>query len=594
MPRSSSLSSCNWVVFCDKAGSVITLLAMVPQGGFGMLLLDHYWFSGWTPVVRGIADIVIFVSAEEGKRRLIRFFNREDFKRLPDTFHEFFQRDNWTAEKVAKGILIGIPTVIISGTFSGLAKISWDGVTKLLKNYGFSSFNWVAKNVTSNLWFQRPFMVSAFAANLLCFPNIYKGAYFAVTNVYGRLTESKVSRTQRERFETSIEAVRLYFKHLYESDKNSYKRKLGEFLNSISGGIGRGTFAENVEEATIEEITEEKVSSTLVPACSDAVVRYAASTSEIDISDVPVASKAEEVLKQLCILAALGTVGVGLYNFKNLSVASAQANREAFGLPESSLPRWILEMGTYGSMLAMTLAVMYNNTKGWVEGAFGRRKAIWVLSASRLAFIYITTITICGLGGGPNAYQAYLDHEDLAMLIFAALASFGLESGGYFALTKSIDIENLLRDSDKRIANLVDEKLAAIRDGGPLTRADDDRLAKADDPLLRRSFSINSGNGFEEERGIPSLSPHPSARAATTCCARMGRWLSSCCASLFGSSSPSELTGDGRRTDYVGMRRTSYAEMGKAGDSNKVWGRGYGAMGDASGLGFYGSCPTKF
>ena len=55
----SSSSESKLVTACDKLGSVVTLLAMIPQGGFGMLLIDHEFTSQWGFVARGIADSLI-------------------------------------------------------------------------------------------------------------------------------------------------------------------------------------------------------------------------------------------------------------------------------------------------------------------------------------------------------------------------------------------------------------------------------------------------------------------------------------------------------------------------------------------------------
>ena len=68
------------ICFFDWSGSVITFLAMVPMGGFGMLLCDYYLLLDQNEIFRFMADAVAFIATEEGKRRLIRYFKRTNFQ----------------------------------------------------------------------------------------------------------------------------------------------------------------------------------------------------------------------------------------------------------------------------------------------------------------------------------------------------------------------------------------------------------------------------------------------------------------------------------------------------------------------------------
>jgi len=540
----SSSSESKLVTACDKLGSVVTLLAMIPQGGFGMLLIDHEFTSQWGFVARGIADSLIFIAAEEGKRRLVRFFNREDFKQLPEKLpkicRELGRADNWTIKNIIKNVVISGGTLIVSGTFCGLAKISWDGVTHLLKSYDVSWLDDVAE-VTADIRFQIPFMLCAFGANLLCFPNIYRGAAAAIQDMFRENTENG----------HEIEAVRLFFKRLYETDNENYLTNLSKFLNALKGTSRTDVSIRDVLISTErDENIPVRLQQDLVSKNIDAIITYKRTHT---IQDAPAISCCERTTKFVAILAALGVLSVGFWNFKDLSLLAADANEAAFGLPERA---WFsdtaLEIGTYGSLLAMTLSVMYFNMKKWVEILFDRKRSVWVLSRESFYWILSTTLFICVFGGGPNAYQAYLDHEDTTMLSFAAIASFALESGGYFALTKSNFLRDLPSDSVESIAHLVDEKLTMLRDQ---TRGDSWILAQAKKvselSLLNTSiFCCCRKKGYDviTDEIDDDHSKHftrietPPRHGRENCCIKMRRWFNNNIVGFFAHAPKGERT----------------------------------------------------
>ena len=153
----------------------------------------------------------------------------------------------------------------------------------------------------------------------------------------------------------------------------------------------------------------------------------------------------------------------GIWNFYHLSAKAAEAIHDTTGIPYDYLSPVISPM-TFASMSGMALSIMCDSVMHLIEKFFGRHTTINILRTCMRIWLLSSTILICGLGGTPNMYQAYLDNENLFLLILAGAASFFLESRGFYLLTESGRIARA--SLEQRRAHSADEALANLRDEG--------------------------------------------------------------------------------------------------------------------------------
>jgi hypothetical protein len=467
-------------------GRVLTALAMIPQGGFGMLLMDEALFQYCNPLLRVILDMLMFTAAEEGKRRLIGYFNKGSFKHhILFNFESLSKIDlkkffdshtySWTNIRDAIGLMVKelfvyIPTLIISSTFGGLAKISWEGVTGLLKDYHMHVADELAE-VTAARYFQIFFMLSSWIANLKSFPYILGGA---VETVVVKIPKPFVTNPEYRKLEhifaERIHIARNELKGLYEAAAESKKMadtKAEDLFRITKEDVGFGRLTQELEAARFDYqnkrvayynclsqlLADGKiVSPTLTRGDFDSqaiCAKYAAKP----VAEVESLSKVALGYAIPIFLIVVATWG--LSNFNDIAPQAIRKMIETLvycgsfsqidmTLPKSALADAIMGWCAYLCMALMGTNIVWNDTQTFLESRKPGRKPLNILDKATSLWIELSSTIICGLGGTPNAYQAMkLAHQSYITVAASGVSSYLLEKDGYRQYTTTYATEVL-------------------------------------------------------------------------------------------------------------------------------------------------------
>lgn len=436
-----------------RLGGVLTFMAMVPQGIFGMLLLDDHWFSGDLTgnqdanyALRIALDFLFFAAALEGKRCIVRMYNTPDFKALPKTLvanvtglkniitcqHKYSWNDlpNF-ADRVA--------TVLISGVFAGLVNLSFDGAADLMDDLNAPA---LMGNIFRNVWLcQSWFMAAAFACNLLAFPNIHRFGLAAFPSTKRAVFLDSETRTAEQEIAEKIEKVRLYLNYLHANNKTADINTLYTALETMAQ---TDIFALGASDQ------------------ANVIAYYDANSAKInDDNTAPVnPSSAQHNIVRLLMLCGAAAGVIGLWNFKQMAVLTIGEWPPKVGPATIPATQWsaVLSMAlmSIGSIPPAVDMIM-------TSLVLQKHRSVPVLSTSSFAWNMSWVVLLAVLGGSPNAYQAEKAGQALWVQGFAALASALIELTGLYAVYIGGARAKLQDDTAQKVVTL-DDRLAQLRD----------------------------------------------------------------------------------------------------------------------------------
>lgn len=452
--------------FWEAIGSIQTFLAMIPQGGFGMLLIDFLLLHKIKiPPARVASDLAFFIGSEEGKRQLIQFLNGPSWSGLAQkSWKDWISLIN-PLEYSILDVVILLMSINASMVFGGLAVISSrglnpstgkgriNGMSDLVLSY-FSSENPKAEKIAkiiarvfeSRGW-TITFFQASFLANLLTFPGLHRMFLSTLKEFLFMPFISPQYRDAKSQWHEKVEAIRLYLKHMYETKNfGEHNRVLQSLLtNSLSAeeALPIRVAASSFDATKVDIVFEDVKSNMVTNARTVSSVHLDLEASDIDTAYKQIAhykpSGTYNFFRTLANIVALGATGIGLFNFKDFGGNSAQATREVTHIPVDKVPDAVTGWMMFVSMsLVMNLVVLF--TFGTIGNVFdlafggGRHRPVNVLNKLELGLVLALTFGISVLSGGPNAYQALSDGESPLMTIFAYVACIFLESMGIWNL----------------------------------------------------------------------------------------------------------------------------------------------------------------
>lgn len=439
-----------YVKFFDWVGGILTTGAMIPQGILGFLMTDTILtgFGLQNLYVRTVANSIMFFTAEEGKRRLVRFYNTEGFKNLgrPKFWKDFFNPSNWGWEDT-----INFPgnisiSIIASSTFAYITKLSLNGISGLLSKYNTKATDYLSRELLKN-YVQYPLMASSFICNMFGFPFIHISFSKLLEELYLYAIENPEFRKIRNLLKEDIEATRLIIKKLYENENIIFVDN-GVPMIVNKNGSGLTNEQENFNEvlrgihqtinSTVYNSEEEKIN-----ALREYLIQNMPDTKQFPrlIETWP-----EFFHKNLMgILMSFITV----WGFMNFLQMGAGAALMVGGLLGGGMPAWLITtfgITTYFSLIALGVNSTYNLGRNFMEWCFGRDVPINIFSNARNIWIIGLVSTVCLLGGAPNAYQNILAHGSIPEEIVSFLASTFTEAMGMYLLTKHNHIKEVIKE----------------------------------------------------------------------------------------------------------------------------------------------------
>lgn len=492
----------------DWSGGIITFGAMVPQGFFGGLLAAKVCREGHVGNLGGaITSVVVTLCAGGGKYALVRYFNTPAFKEFANFNWRNLNPKNWSLS----GVINGVFTIVASGVFAGLAKMSLDGVGNLLLEYETATTDKIAQGAF-NKYVQDFFMGSAFWANCVGFPGIHHGAAALINQGAHYVIENPEFRRDKDEMCRKIEGVRLQWKDAVEeviaAKEESKQERLAELnviwrkvLNSnnfVSAAVPDLKLPNSAKELkkifhTLEKLATEIPAATPYTSADFIVVHetdkkttavdYLTHSAPIldesddlfamrnlrerflDLSspdETPEAQSWCEFFTKHAISTGLTGVGVwGLYNFLKMTMDSSEIFHVTHEAP-------VLKWMDYSSMSGLAFSAIYRMASNMVDGVFRRDLPINLFSACKRFGLGALTFFVCAFGGTPNSYQSYIANEDLTMMIMAATASLLIECYGFHSLfTGKVNDRIMAKDLLMKIVMLVDQlfRAAANVDG---------------------------------------------------------------------------------------------------------------------------------
>lgn len=404
------------VKVANTIGSITTFMAMVPQGILGVLLTDkillglNQEFNNRNIpllIVRIGIDGLVFITAEEGKRRLVRYFNTETFKNFgrKQWWKSTFLTP-WSMTDVIAFVGNAAFTLVASGVFVGLAAISFDGIADLLLAYKSPITDKISTWVRSYI-FKAPFMLATLLCNLPFFPTAHKMAFRLLADAGYYIIENPEFRSYKQSIISKLHAAQSLWKYINEANDETQKI---DFLNTYN------TVNEKSSTEKLIQIGQQSNIEIKAEAWPEFFTKHSAAIS----------------------LTGLGILG--LYNFLTMTDKVAAMFRIEQAAP---VLRWM----DYVSMSAVAFGAIYPMALAVINQCFGRNYRINLIPTASYLWILISAFFVCLLGGAPNAYQSILASESLIMVLIAAIDSLMIEVYGYYQLTKNKKIASLCNDN---------------------------------------------------------------------------------------------------------------------------------------------------
>lgn len=456
----------------SKLGEGITGLAMVAQGLLAGLMGDYLIrekFSHPDPIARGVAFAALTITAYEGKRRLITYFNTNSFADIAETdLKKFLQELATDYLRIFNYLWSIVPSL----GFAYLTQFALVSSASFLRDYDINELDTLAAI------FEHPatgFILSgaSFISNMLSFPGIHvRGITFfkdMLKALFAPSTVLEEERASENQFKAGTYALIAGFNYFLKSHsmaatvdslhtektalladlENNDRSDLVDFKAQIRRTLNKKLlrlpkYAKRDQKLNLPELLTE------LNSLSEIELIHCFSKEERTQLEQHWRARASIILSLL--MAAY--VAIGLSNFVGIGEDMAA---QFFRLEETA-PKMVVGIMMMTSMCAMAMHVGADVHK-WVENRASpyRSEELKILSHKRVIAIMLIAGLICALGGAPNAYQSLMiAGQGLFYIIAAAYASFALEFGGFCKLTYGNAEKKALANIDKIDSNLVE------------------------------------------------------------------------------------------------------------------------------------------
>jgi hypothetical protein len=473
------------VKFFDGTGSVLTFLAMVPQGIFGGLLAykftkEELGEGTWEEAVALTALGIFGIASFEGKRRLVRSYNRNAFKDLAELELKDFDLRRFSKIELIIGIINIYAIYVASKTFAGLAFLGLKDIGELiLRDY----FHWdKVAEVVEHLATGALFAIPAFLANIFAFRAIHTYGTGLLISGLEYLLEDPAYRRERQLLEQKMQWFRISLRDNAEKDDWAAYNDLIRELQSTEGA--KRLFSDNDQNVA-------PINLALVSA-SD-LKKFIIKTPFGNYQPQALPGWKTFIPLHLSATVFSAIAIYGLFNFTDMTDAT---NDELGMSVMSPLERWT----DYAfSMALLALNSVYLS----VVSLFAGNRNLNFATKCRYAINIIFTILTCVLGGMPNAYQSILAKENFWMLMFAFTSSALIEAGGVYDLTNDGTNDAICAaEPDKGIAMENDKYLRKLEDLVNTGEKEVNELIELREAAAAKQQAPAQNNGGPEEHKV--------------------------------------------------------------------------------------------
>ncbi|GJM07012.1 MAG: hypothetical protein DHS20C10_07460 [marine bacterium B5-7] len=393
-----------------------TFLAMGAQAGFSVALMDQKFFYLWHPAARIPAGMVIAVTSEESKRRVVTAHNEQAFQNFATwRWVRDFDPRTWTAKGVAWNV-VKIPLsyggVVAFVAITGLSLDSPNGAAGIFYSYDIHAFT-VLANILNSRACQFVFMLAGLATNIAFYPEVTDMGMHAIIDWASSPFESPEYRACREHVIAKIEALRVELKKAYERGDTATFDQLAGKANSFLAAVWTLMLNEDSTPRLADDITA------LIPTHA--------------LPKVPQRDSERFKMTFLGMIAAM--VGcIGFYNIFGMGpLATLKVSQIFFGSDDG----WFTQLEPanqwlgYLAMITMSTGVIPHfgyellRCRLWANED---SQHIKVSSTFGLVMNFSLALLITGLGILPNVYQALVLLSLTKWLVtFSGLGSAFLE-----------------------------------------------------------------------------------------------------------------------------------------------------------------------
>jgi hypothetical protein len=391
-------------------GEVTTGLAVVPFSLFGALLIDHYLAKSYI-AIRVLADLIVFITSQEANRRLMRFFNKEDFNYYCNPSELL----RMVKDIHSMGVLNFIFTVNISLLFSTLAIKSFDEAAHLMDS-SRGDFGAVTSEVLGSPYFQAPFVFSNFLINLIAYPGIHNVTILYILKFFRERTSNADVFNNRLRYERNILI---------------YREKLVEQNTTQSENT-----PQNLDHAFITTHQGLHFNFENIATLSDSMLMIKCTQDSENDALENYSLYRDYYLHKCIMMFFLFLCTTGSINFLDMGIISAQ------------ILRWPKIIGSVMGVLAFSSIMMLSITASSQLTdllVFDIRNQSLIPNLNRERVLLLSFL-ICLCSGICNSYQAYLANESTFLIIMAAWSACIIELSGFYKLTIAKKEERLLKE----------------------------------------------------------------------------------------------------------------------------------------------------
>lgn len=423
-----------------KSGRVITMMAMVGQGLFGMLLTVKI-LEGQPVIFAAALAPLVGGGSFFGKNALVWYFNRPSWEQLGkksfrqfvtdlsplewvwfENFRELIRLTNpaflkrmddwinlkgWEQNKTLDHVL-GVVDMLfnlnIALVFAGLGRVSLNslhGAGYLAHKLGW---DWLNIYIFSQILIQIPFMVCAGLANLISFPNIHR---LGVANIF------LIIRDFLDLCETpDVNGQTISRKHC---------QSIAAYLVNLAQTWSTLGASKNAQLAAISRL----ITSEHDPM--DAITAYANGRQlELTPYQLKDLSVLENLIVQVMSLLLVIACWIGFWNFTRMPWLIAEGIPNSVRIPTAELT---LQGGMCYTSLALLSTALYEKARDFFRHRMFRhfKPHLPCIDKNTALKTGIKAVAICSFGATPNIFQALLAYEALWMAWFALFASFASE-----------------------------------------------------------------------------------------------------------------------------------------------------------------------
>lgn len=458
----------------ENLGAVVTKLAMVGQGVFGgLLIVDLVKHTGkaYVPLAAGLGVPVTF-SAYRAKELLVFFFARQQWRELGSRKKiDLLNLIRW--QKVGEqtlnnkinfslGVLDLILTVNVAAIFAGLTRVSFAdkiGAADLALKIGHEPFTWLGKNLFPHIGFQAPFILSAFIANMLSFPNVHRGAEASLRT----LSKDFVDLFRDTgRADLDIEIINALSRYLIGviNDDDKFKQCL-QALGLLDESIA-------VTRTSVLGYSQ------ILPVSNIPVITLG--DESLHLQPIPVRSSIEKRTTFTIGLVASAITAFGFVNYISMPEVINSTLPDSWQMNETFLK--VVDYTTFISLLALAVSV-YTPARDLASKMLFKRETPSLSYTDKWHENYdkAFAVVLCAISAMPNVYQAMLAKEDYYTIAASLLAPLFLELPAVvFRYVEQRKEKAFVANETVRYADNACTLMAKLRDGENLDIQDTEQL----------------------------------------------------------------------------------------------------------------------